>query len=362
MYKLYKTLENEQISLTYFGVFSDEITLVLINLFESYIFDKKQFKKVAKKAPVLITESFQNIIRHGILEEDRVPEIKNSKDFFQISIVADRIIITSANVVSKQGILKIEKDIEHLNALDSKELKQYYRDKLDLGLMSTKGGAGLGFIQMIRKSGLPLKKKTLPLSDEYSLFLLSIELPINENVGAYDFDLNLVHEFYDKYIENDILLSYKGAFSIKSNSNLIEMLDNNLLHESMVDPNNVKKLVLTIELIQNASKHGKVIDGLVEGLFTIRNIKNELYVECSNFVNKNDHDFLLQALTKIKEYSADEINVLYKEQLAKSYLLDDDNGGLGLYEIARLTQNEFTFNFEKVSDDTFFYTLKLKAV
>jgi len=53
---------------------------------------------------------------------------------------------------------------------------------------------------------------------------------------------------------------------------------------------------------------------------------------------------------------------MYKKKLATSYLSDDDNGGLGILEIARFTKNTFTYSFVETPDNEIFYSLKLKTV
>ena len=362
MYNLFKTLEDQKVSLAYFGVFSDEITSLLISFSEGHISRNKELRKLAKKVPLLIAESFQNIVRHGILEKESIPEIKSSKDFFQISIVDDRIVITSVNVIEKENVADIDKQIGYLNLLDSKELKALYLETLEHGPVSDKGGAGLGLIQMVRKSGLPLKKMTTSLSDAYALLLLGIELPIMKELTENKIEISLTNDLYHKYVNDDILLIYKGDFSSSSNINLIEMFHSNVSSTGEINPNRIKNIIAIIEVLQNVSKHGKVINGIREGIFVIKNYKSELHIECSNFVGKKEYDFLNKFLEKIKSYSPTELEKLYKEKLKNSYLSYDGNADLGLYEIARITDNKFSFHFEETPEKEFFFTLKLKAI
>lgn len=362
MYGLFKALENQKISLAYFGVFSDEITDLLISFSEDHISKNKELRKLAKKVPVLIAESFQNIVRHGILEKESIPEIKSSKDFFQVSIIEDRIVITSANVIEKDNVADIDKQIEYLNLLDSKELRTLYLETLEHGPISDKGGAGLGLIQMVRKSGLPLKKLTVSLSDAYALLLLGIELPIVKELTENRIDISLTNELYRQYVDDNVLLIYKGDFSSSSNINLIEMFHNNVIDNGELNPNKLKNIISIIEVLQNVSKHGKTINGTREGIFIIKNCDNELFIECSNFVNQKDYEALNEFLNMIKSCSPIELEKLYKEKLKTTYLSYDGNADLGLYEIARITDNKFTFNFEETPDKEIFFTIKLKAI
>jgi len=362
MYSLYESLIKEKISLSYFGVFADDITFRLIDLSESYISKNVHLAKISKKASLLIIESFQNIIRHGIIEKKNISEIQYNKDFYQINILDDRVAITSANVIEDKFIDSMNQQIDYINSLDIVELKSYQQEVLIHGSMSRKGGAGLGLIEMVRKSGLPLKKDFISLTTGYSLMLLGLEIPINNQVNEHSIDIKSTEVLFKNLVEAGVLLLYKGDFSSDSNSNVIEMLHNNFLKNGELDPHNLKNIVAIIELMQNVSKHGKTINGLKEGIFAIKYINNELYIECSNFIKHEDYDSLKDTLKNIKSLSLQEIDNLYKTKLANSYLSEDDNGGLGLLELARLTQNKFTYSFVETEDGEIFYSINIKTV
>ena len=140
------------------------------------------------------------------------------------------------------------------------------------------------------------------------------------------------------------------------------MFHNNVIDNGELNPNKLKNIISIIEVLQNVSKHGKTINGTREGIFIIKNCDNELYIECSNFVNQKDYEALNEFLNMIKSCSPIELEKLYKEKLKTTYLSYDGNADLGLYEIARITDNKFTFNFEETPDKEIFFTIKLKAI
>ncbi len=361
MYNLYKVFEKEELSLAYFGVFSDEITSMVIDLSESFLSKTENLGKLTKKTSFLIAESFQNIIRHSVLEKDRTTKVQDNKDFYQISIIHDKIIIASANIIEDKHINALNNHIEHINSLNSNQLKQLHLQVLANGSMSDKGGAGLGLIQIVRKSGLPLKKQFTRIDDQCSMLLLGLEISINKTVENNTKYLTSIERHYKKLIEHDILLLYKGDFSNASNSNIIEILNNNFVENGEILGGELKNIILIIEVMQNVSKHGKILNGIREGIFVISKSNNELYVECSNFVNQEQYEALKIRLEKIKSYTFEELDKEYKNTLGNSYLSDDGSGGLGLLEIARLTQNTFTFDFMETPEKEVFYSIKVKT-
>ncbi len=362
MYSLYKDFTNEIISLAYFGVFNDKITTMLIDLCESSVSKTEHLSKLSRKASFLIAESFQNIIRHGIMEKENISVIQYSKDFFQISILEDRLVISSANVIENKNIDELTKNINYINSLDSNELREYKRELLVKGTISEKGGAGLGLIEMVRKSGLPMQKHFISLTEGYSLVILNLEVPILKNLKEHKVDIPGIERLYKKLVEKGILMLYKGDFSSTSNSYLIEILNNNFQKDDEISSDKAKNIGAIIKVMQNVPKHGKGIAGYKEGIFALSIINGELYIECSNFVKKEDYEILKNNLKTIKSYSLDEIEKLYIQKSANSNLSDDNNGFLGFLEIAKFTKNTFTYSFIETPENEIFYTIKIKTV
>jgi hypothetical protein len=361
MYSLYTDFKNEKILLVYFGVFSDEITSMLIDLSETYMTKVDNFKKLSKRVSFLIAESFQNLIRHGIIEKVNYPEIKYNKDFFQIAILADSVAISSANVILQENVTALDEKINHLNSLSNSELKSHKNRMLIDGELSKKGGAGLGLIEMKRKSGLPLQKQFIKLTEKYYLLILSLEIPMNKATTTRKTNIKTIEKFYKSLVDEKVLLLYKGDFSESSNSSLIEILNKNLIKNDRIESKQLKNMIAVIEVMQNVSKYGKLINGYKEGIFSVSEMNNELYIKCSNFVKHEDYEKLKNNLEEIKSNSIEDLENLYKEKLKNSHLSKSNDAGLGLIEIARFTENTFTYNFVETDYNEIFFSIKIKT-
>lgn len=361
MNNLLKIFDKEKISLAYFGVFSDNITSMLIDLSETYISKTENLKKLSKKASFLIAESFQNIIRHSVVVCEDITEVEYNKDFYQINIIDDKITISSANIISNNQINSLSHHIEHINSLNSTQLKQLFRTSLEHASISEKGGAGLGLIEIVRKSGLPIYKKFIPLNETYSIFLLGLEIS-TINSKQTTINLNSIEKSYKTFVKDDVLLLYKGDFSSSSNSSIIEILNSNFIKGDEIEADKLKNIAIIIEIMQNVSKHGKIVNGIKEGFFAIKKNNNELFIECSNYIYKESFGAFKKNLNKIKSSTKIEIDELYKKILSNSYLSSNNNAGLGLLEIARLTNNSFTFNFHETPEKEILYSIKVKPI
>ena len=343
------------------GMFSDKITTMLIDLSDNYITNAKHLNKMTFKVSFLIAECFQNVIRHGIIERENTSEVIDHKDFFQINILDDRIVLSSANLIEQRNVQFLDEKIDHLNSLDSNELKSLYMEVLDKARFSSKGGASLGLIEMVRKSGLPLKKHFIPVTENYSLVFLSLEVPLGKSTTENKIGIDEVEKAYRSLIENKILILYKGDFSKESISYLIDMLHNNFVGEKDFTSGKIKNIISIIEVMQNVSIHGKAINNYKEGIFTLSEINGEIYIECSNFISLSDYEPFKRYIESIKASRIIEIEKLYKEKLSKTERSEQTNNGLGLLEIARFTKNMFFCSFTEIPGNEIFYSIKIKT-
>jgi hypothetical protein len=360
MYSLFEEFEEDKLLIAYSGLVVDTITVPLVNLNENLLSDDPSLYKASRKTSFLITEAFQNIVRHKMDEDDLAEEVSEYKDFFMVKVNDERVLIASVNIVKNEVTEFLEDRITHLNSLDQDELKELRQNILRHSVLSEKGGAGLGLIEIIRKSQLPLHKKFIPLNENQSLMILQLELGFESYKEDNMYPVEYVENFYKKLTKKGVELFYKGDFSESSNSDLIEMLHSNFLQNDAELNKSVKNIMVIIELLQNMSKHGKNEDNQVQGVFSVNKSEDNLYIECGNYVHNSDYVGLKTRLEKIKTMNAKEIESAYKETLKRPMSEDSTNSGLGLLEIARLTDNTFAYSFTENSDKEVFYSIQIK--
>lgn len=361
MYQLYEGLKEEKICLSYLGSFNDEITDKLIGLSENYLENANQLSKLKNKVSFLIAECFQNVVRHGGAKEDEKIVVANHKDFFQINVFDDRVVLSSSNLIGKTYIADLKKKIMQVNSLNSDELKILYNEVLNNEGFSSKGGAGLGLIDMARKSGLPLKNHFNSLNDIYSEFFLGLEIINTKEMSTPKISISSITEFYKKLVDKDVLILYKGDFSKESISSLIEMLQNNFVEAENISSKKIKSIITLIEALQNVSKHSKVINGAKEGIFSISDSEDGFIIECGNFVEKETAESFKKNIEVVKSTSLEEIVKLYKKKLVDTEITVQGNCGLGLLEIARNSSNNFSYEFVDTPDGEVFFSIKIKT-
>ncbi|MGQ1947976.1 SiaB family protein kinase [Geofilum sp. OHC36d9] len=172
--KWYLQKINGEIIYKYSGsVTSDKITESL-SLIEDGL-DKNLVKgKIRKKVYNVVVECIQNLYHYADIpplsaEVDIVPKyglIVLSKDqsFFRIS---------TGNFFKTERLSRIEESIKMVNSLSDEDIVVVYRDILVRDNPNS-GGSGLGFLDMVRKTGNKLEYYIYPQDEKYSFLSLDV--------------------------------------------------------------------------------------------------------------------------------------------------------------------------------------------
>ena len=180
--------------------------------------------------------------------------------------------ITSGNLIEKNKIENLENQLKKVNSLNKEELKLLYREVLENQEISDKGGAGLGLIEMARKSGQELKYDFKPFNEHFSFFYNQIELKsqIEENTLNSNFDLNEAISFHQQMKDENIMVIHKGDFSQDSIFPVLKIIEENLQKEKKDIAFKKKIFHILVELLQNISHHCLKENNKKEGIFLDR--------------------------------------------------------------------------------------------
>ena len=88
----------------------------------------------------------------------------------------DTYYVQTGNYIDKSIVNQLQERLEKINSLDKEGLREYYRETLDNGSVSSKGTAGLGMIDIARKSGNKLEYEFLEVDEEFSFFSLNVKI------------------------------------------------------------------------------------------------------------------------------------------------------------------------------------------
>ena len=155
---------------SYIGSFQEKEFNQLLNDLETFIATQVENKVIRKKLFHILIEITQNL--HNYSKESE----KERKMFFVISQQKAGYKIVTGNYLLNKEIPGIRTRIEMVNSMSEQEVKELYRGILNFGGVSNGGGAGLGFIDLARRSGEKLIYKFEEIDDKFSFFTLEVNL------------------------------------------------------------------------------------------------------------------------------------------------------------------------------------------
>jgi hypothetical protein len=174
IFDLHKTLSAKNIILIYEGEFTQEITKSVLSMAEKNMESVNEEVSIKKKVFNVMVECLQNICKHS--DEFGIENDLFNTAIFMIGKQNQEYFITSGNVIYNDRILGLKGKLDQINSLDKDGLKELYKSTLSSTELSDKGGAGLGFIDMARKSGQKLVYDFHKMNEEISFFALQSKI------------------------------------------------------------------------------------------------------------------------------------------------------------------------------------------
>lgn len=159
-------------SLVYLGEFSHDITKMFTSMAETDMEKNSEERSVQRKVYHVMVETLQNMNKHS----DEIKERNIGNGLFIIGKKQDTYYVITSNKVAKNHKDHLENALISVNSASPQELKEMYKRQIKEGSLSNKGGAGLGLIDIARKTGETLNYQFLQLDDENFFFILKVEI------------------------------------------------------------------------------------------------------------------------------------------------------------------------------------------
>jgi len=362
----YDILANDHISFLFQGSYNDDMTEGILELSEYNIDNFEGLTKQRKKISFLIVECFQNIVRHGVVDSTYViPE-----GVFIIRNKGNVNYISSINYLSNDVVKPLKQTLDKLKSLSKDELKQFYLKTLVELPVSGKGGAGLGLIELARKSTFPLSYKFKKVNDKLSIFYFLIrmqnEMPHFENTKTdnNNLDLQSFIQFYDLVKETNTMMVYKGDFAKASILPIIKIFEDSIQN---LDGNiNIKKRVyiIMVELLQNISDHAVEYhfenQELKEGIFIMGKRDDVYLISTGNKVENEQVPQIKSYIESLNKLNYGELRKLYVKNLRKSKKESSEHEGLGLIDIVSESSDKIDFQFVKIDEEHTFFSINVE--
>lgn len=360
-HEFYRLIEDDYLSLFYRGDFADDITVRLIDLSESHFREGKEQMSIRKKVSFLMAECFQNVIRYG--EEITSNEnLQDQSGYFMTRNYNEKYYIASGNLVEQSKILLLKEKIENINKLSKDELKQLYMRVLGTDEFTAKGGAGLGLIEMARKSGRKIEAEFEMIDDLMAYFYLQMKIDSDDEESAEKkkgLHIDNAIQLNQILRKNNVIMAYQGDFRQQTILPLLNMIEKNLMVKRTKYAAYKQLFHVLVEMLQNVMHHGAVLGENKEGLFSIGIDSKHFIISSANYVEAAKVPALKDLLDHFLEMKPEEL-----KNASKEILRDSDQGpykgsGLGFIDIIRAATSKPTYVVVPVDDGRFMFYLNV---
>jgi|TARA_B100001094_G_C18195482_1_gene810488 hypothetical protein len=178
-FDLYNLMERDNVLLAFKGTVTSGLLDSVFQIMESKMVDLNDSPATKKKVFNVLVECLQNLYHHiDDFDKDNFMDASGSKKsaIFSISRNDEAYNIVTGNFIYPKNVQEVTNKIDHINSLERDELKAYYKEVLNNGKLSEKGGGGLGLIDIAKKSRSKLQYSFKEIDDDYSFFTLTVKI------------------------------------------------------------------------------------------------------------------------------------------------------------------------------------------
>lgn len=239
VHTLYDVLAADRLDLVYSGRFLDEHTPDLISIGEDTTVHGGHERSHRQRLSFVMVEAYQNIVRHRAQLEGAMGRgVGRCMFMVRARTTGDEVVAIDPIIEGETGSL--HEVLDRIGGSDLKQLKELFLDRLRDGSRTMRGGAGLGLIEMARRSGNGMRHHLLPLDAAHRLFVLQVVVGGAIGTATPLDELMRMHALVGAM---DLLLLCRCGRSSPTLEAVMHILEKDL-DETSVDPLHIKRAFL----------------------------------------------------------------------------------------------------------------------
>lgn len=367
-YELIRYLDEDYLELVYRGHFTERITGDIVSLTNVRFLDKVAEASSKNKITYFIIESLQNVVRH-----QDVPSNKNisSEGLLIVQKTRSSLYISTANVIRNKKIPKLETYLKQIQVSTPDTLKKTYKKILFNGVISEKGGGGLGIVTMARRAGGHISYMFKKIDKECSYYYYQIRLDFNDIEVKDEIksltSLERIFTLHSLLNKDNILLNLNGLFDYKNFELLLPII------ETYGETGLTQKVFdLTVGLIHNVIEFGdkcipddNASPGKVsrkgKGVYLLSSKGKTFYLTVGNIITNDKIPILKNKINVINGATATSLKKI-KDYLQEFYYEDfSQKPDISLIDM-RLNNNnrKIKYIFKKINQEISYFILQLE--
>lgn len=352
----------EHIMFVYRGIITSENSVSLLTLLEKEM-ENSDFAFVGRKRLFMfVLESLQNVTRHTAESHHA------GMSLVVYSKSGPGYTVTTGNVLQDKNINNLRSRLEQINRLDPSDLRNLYRQILASSEFSNKGGAGLGLIEMAKKTGNKLDFDFISIDEDHSYYVLSKTVD-SEGMGVHG---GTEHSFSGKPVlqlerimaENNIYLIWSGHISPDVGKEVVTFAETRLSEEEVESGLRKKVFSILVEILENVARYSPGKEAEREygmPLAMIKLSRKNYSLTTGNLILASDIGPLRELLDEINSRDRQGLTELLRSSLSDQTLDSDRTGNMGLIEMARKSGTKLVYEFEMINETYSYYTLTVQV-
>jgi hypothetical protein len=362
IYPLYRDMIQNRINYGYRGTFSREVSDGLIE-FAQGIFNQTDLdKKLKKRVVFILVECVQNITRHQELPEEASRE---NDGIFLIQSLDEMYNISQGNMIRNEHLDALKEKLDMVNSMDQEELKKQYKGILAEAAISEKGGAGLGLIEIARRSGNKIRYTFKPVDDTYSFFYMDtlISDPAGQAGVKPDtfYDLDITGKLMSVLQENKVNLIYCSQFAGKQAFDLLSIIENLRMIKDQDLLIRKRIYLVLVELLQNIYHHAAECRETESktGILLFGADRDVNRITTGNLIKNKEVPPVLKHFEHLNALDHDGLEEIFKEKLANRDFSNPAKNGIGLIDLLMRSGKPLIYNCIPVDEDHSFLSVQV---
>lgn len=172
----YSELLAREIIIAYDGDVTHQVMKAFTSMVEEKLENENENEMVRRRLYHVMVECLQNINRHAEVFYSDEKEHYPGRGALLVSKSNEHYRVITANLIRDEQIEELKGFLEETNGMSDSQLNESYKKQLVDGKLSSKGGAGLGFIDIRRKTGNNMEFAFVSNKDDSSFFLFNVTI------------------------------------------------------------------------------------------------------------------------------------------------------------------------------------------
>jgi hypothetical protein len=353
----------ERLMLVYRGDVTNENYIPLLMLLEKEM-ENSDFEFIGRKRLFMfVLESLQNVSRYS--DQSQLADMS----LVVYSKTDTGYTVTTANALPADKISGLKSNLDVINNLQPEEIRKVYRQMLSEAEYNDKGGAGLGLIEMARRTGNKLDYDFVPLDEKFSYFILSKTVNSAAQGGNSGKTGSSFHSVDISNLErimadNNIYFIWSGHLSTDVENEVLTFTETRLAEEDIEMSLRRRIFGVLVEILGNVAMYspGKKAEQQFGMPVAIIKVEQEEYsLTTGNLINNGDVDDLKIKLELINNFDDIGLKELFRSSLSGQNKDSKSTGNLGLIDMAMKSGSKLVYQFEKINDLYSYFSLTVKV-